>query len=231
MNTTATSTTTPGDRPGRRALDGVLQGGCTGAQRSPLHLVADSLDEHGLSATLTASGQLQLRTGTARFSAHVVQAGGGTAIEVRAHREGRRSLLGCVSDPEAAAHLLIGFASLAGAWQFAAEVFDRLILRGDVPALAAVPMTNTVFARLGSRTYAEIEVDEAEPCLDQPALAQVTTFIAARPIDDEWRFERLADRRFDIVGRIAGGTHPDPDSVLDILDVHGRRAADWERLH
>ncbi len=230
MNPTTASTTAPGDRSGRSSTEAAARA-CTGPQRSPLYAVADVLSRHHLPAAVTPTGTLQLRVGTARFSAHVVRVGDDCAIELRAHREGRRSLLGCVTDPGEAAHQLIRFASLAGAWQFAAEIFDRLVLRNDLPVLSSVPVSGVVYVRLGSRTYAAIEVDEADPCLDTVATAHVTTYIAACPIDDEWRFERLDDRRFDVVGRVEGGSHEDVGTVLSTLDVHRARVSDWERLH
>ncbi|MDF0529187.1 hypothetical protein P0W64_01125 [Tsukamurella sp. 8F] len=230
MNTKATSATTGGDRAGRPVLDPASRA-CAGLHRTPLHTVADVLRDHALDPVVVPGGTLQMRVGSATFTAHAVRAGGHTAIELRGQRDGRRSLLGCVTDPHEAAHLLLEFASLADAWALAGEVFDRLVLQGDVAVLASVPVTETVYARLGPRIFAEIECDRGDLCAGIPATAHLTTVIAREPLDDEWRFERLADRRFALAGRVDGGTHTGVEDVLAALDLHRARVAAWEELH
>ncbi|CAM3693371.1 MULTISPECIES: hypothetical protein [Tsukamurella] len=197
---------------------------------SALARVAQALHEHGLPATLRPTGSLRLAVGTSRFTAHSLP-GEGTAIEVRAFREGRHSILGLVTDPEEAAHLLIRCAGMAQAWQLTAEIHDRLVLDGDATVLAEVPMGDTVFVRFGARTYAEVLAQDADACLGQAAGVTLTTHIARRPLDDAWRFDALVEQDFATMGRIAGGSFTSAESACAALELHRARSAEWEGLH
>ncbi|ADG78608.1 putative protein OS=Tsukamurella paurometabola (strain ATCC 8368 / DSM / CCUG 35730 /CIP 100753 / JCM 10117 / KCTC 9821 / NBRC 16120 / NCIMB 702349/ NCTC 13040) OX=521096 GN=Tpau_1996 PE=4 SV=1 [Tsukamurella paurometabola] len=197
---------------------------------SALARVAQALHEHGLPATLRPTGSLKLSVATSRFTAHTLP-GPGTAIEVRVFREGRHSILGLVSHPDEAAHLLIRSAGMAAAWQLASEVHDRLVLDGDTTVLAEVPMGDTVFVRLGERAYAELVADDADACLGQAAGITLTTHIARQPLGSAWRFDHLLDRDFPTMGRIAGGTFSSAESACAAVALHRARTAEWESLH
>lgn len=195
---------------------------------SSLARVAESLREHGLSADLLPNGRLLLTVSTSRLSAQVLPGG---AVEVRALREGRNSILGLLEDPEEVAHLLIRCAGMATAWELAAAIHDRLILAGERAVLSEVPMGDTVFARLGDRTYAEFLAHDADPCDGVPAFVTMVTHICAHSLDDVWRFRTLDQQDLPTMGRITGGRHGSAESALAAFELHRARAAEWEKLH
>ncbi|WP_461165651.1 hypothetical protein [Tsukamurella serpentis] len=190
--------------------------------------VAESLRAHGLHADLLPNGRLVMVVSTSRFTASVLPGG---AIEVRALREGVNSVLGLLSDPDEVAHLLIRCAGLATAWELCAQIHDRLVLAGEESVLCEIPMGDTLFVRLGDRTYAELAAQPADPCLGEPASVQLTTHICVESLSGRWRFRTLDLQDPSTVGRISGGRHTDVDSALRALATHRARTAEWERLH
>lgn len=195
---------------------------------SSLARVAESLREHGLPADLLPNGRLVMISGTSRLTAQTLPGG---AIEVRALREGRHSILGLLDDPEEVAHLLIRCAGMAAAWELTAEIHDRLILAGDRTVLSEVPMSDTLYIRLGERTFAEVFAEDASACLGSPALVTLTTHVCAHSLDEVWRFRSLDQHEYRAVGCITGGRHESAESALAALALHRARTAEWEGLH
>jgi hypothetical protein len=199
-------------------------------EASPLARMAEVLRDHGFTVRLRTTGSLDLDVGTTRFTAHLVRDGAG-GIELRAKREGRRSILGLLSDPLEAAEMLVRSAAMMQGWVLAGEIHDRLVLAGDTTVLAEVPMGDEVFVRLGPRSYAEFEAEAADPCAMYPAAVRLTTYITADPVDRDWSLRPLRHGEFAIRGRIAGGEHTDAESALEALARHRARASEWEALH
>ncbi|BDH57283.1 hypothetical protein [Tsukamurella sp. PLM1] len=195
---------------------------------SSLARVAESLREHGLPAELQPSGRLVLVAATSRLTAQSLPGG---AIEVRAFREGRHSILGLLDQPDEVAHLLIRCAGMAAAWELTGEIHDRLVLAGERSVLSEIPMGDGVFVRLGERTYAEFIGEHANACFGEPASVALETHICAHSLDDLWRFRTLRAQDFPTVGRITGGQHETAESALAALALHRARTPEWERLH
>ncbi|WP_336670394.1 hypothetical protein [Tsukamurella sp. USMM236] len=195
---------------------------------SSLARVAESLREHGLSADLLPTGRLVTVAGTSRLTAQMVPGG---AIEVRAQREGRNSILGLLQDAEEVAHLLIRCAGMASAWELTADIHDRLILAGDRTVLSEVPMSDTLYVRLGERTFAEIFAEDASACLGAPALVTLTTHVCTHSLDELWRFRSLDQHDYRAIGCITGGRHETAESALAALELHRARTTEWEGLH
>ncbi|KXO91892.1 hypothetical protein AXK57_11730 [Tsukamurella pulmonis] len=195
---------------------------------SSLARVAESLREHGLPADLLPTGRLVMVAGTSRLTAQRLPGG---AIEVRALREGRNSILGLLEDAEEVAHLLIRCAGMASAWELTAEIHDRLILAGDRTVLSEVPMSDTLYVRLGERTFAEIFAEDASACLDVPAEVTLTTHVCTHSLDEVWRFRSLDQHDFRPIGCITGGRHATAESALAAIELHRARTAEWESLH
>lgn len=199
-------------------------------QDCPLARIAEVVRDHGLPARLRATSRLELEVGTTRFTAHLVpEIPGG--IELRARREGRQSILALVNDPVEAAEILVHAAGRTAAWALTADVYDRLILAGETTVLGEVPMGETVYVRLGPRSYAEFHSHEADHCLGSGAVVALTTVITAEPVDRDWSFRRLERGAFGIRGQIAGGIHSSAGEALEDLSRHRARAAEWESLH
>ncbi len=195
---------------------------------SSLARVAESLREHDLRADLLPTGRLVMIAGTSRLTAQSLPGG---AVEVRAHREGRNSILGLLQDPEEVAHLLIRCAGMASAWELTADVHDRLILAGERTVLSEVPMSDTLYVRLGERTFAEFFAEDADACMGAPTSVVLTTHVCTHSLDDVWRFRSLDHHDYRAVGCIAGGRHETAESALAALELHRARTAEWEGLH
>ena len=151
--------------------------------------------------------------------------------EVRALREGRNSILGLLDDAEEVAHLLIRCAGMASAWELTAEIHDRLILAGDRTVLSEVPMSDTLYVRLGERTFAEVFAEDASACLGEPAVVTLTTHVCTHSLDDVWRFRALDQHDYRPIGCITGGRHETAESALAAIELHRARTAEWESLH
>lgn len=195
---------------------------------STLARVAESLRDHGLPADLLPTGRLVVVSGTSRLTAQTLPGG---AIEVRALREGRNSILGLLADAEEVAHLLIRCAGMASAWELTAEIHDRLILAGDRTVLSEVPMSDTLYVRLGERTFAEVFAEDASACLGEPAVVTLTTHVCTHSLDDVWRFRALDQHDYRPIGCITGGRHETAESALAAIELHRARTAEWESLH
>lgn len=214
------------------AQSAVARTGMSGSRvrASALAQVAEGLREHGLPAALLPSGRVQFTVSTSRFTAHSLPGTGG-AFELRVQREGRNSILGLVKDPDEAVHLLVRCAAMATAWELAADVYDRLVMSGETSVLSEVPMGETLFVRLGERTYAELTASVADPCLGESATISLITHICPHPIARLWRFDAVDLQDFPTMGRIAGGRHATADAAVAALELHRARTSEWERLH
>lgn len=219
-------------RPLRTALaqSATARAGVSGARirASSLARVAESLREHGLPADLLPTGRLVMTVATSRLTAQSLPGG---AIEVRALREGRNSILGLLEDPEEVAHLLIRCAGMATAWELTADIYDRLVLDGARSVLSEVPMGDTLYVRLGERTFAEFFAEDGDACLGVPAVVTLTTHICADSLDEVWRFRLLDQHEFRSVGCISGGRHESVESAVAALALHHARTPEWEALH